>query len=239
VKNFVTLTVISALLATTACGGGKHPSTLSENAIYGPDSKPQATRDVAYDTQIKFDEDAHMLPRRPLTRTEAIMIHQIQLGGLEFAKTHIRGAAGQLVKKTTVAAILQGLGTIAGAAVANIPGLNILSYGKLAAGSGAGGGAFAGYMTIEQARGYANFAWQAAQIAGLKSTGDRRLIEVVAIPILGMSGEPMPVDWNKITPTPRQRCTNKVGASPELMRECLEKTPKVEDDNDRSLPLPM
>ena len=215
----------------SACGGDEHPATISNHPA------SHNTRDIAFDTQIAFDEDAHMLPRVPMTATQAIMLEQIGRAGHEFAKTRIAGKAGSLIKKTAVAAILQGLGTFAGAAFANITGLNALSYGKLAMGSGAGGGAFSGYMTIEQAQSYASAAWQIAQIDGLRRNGDPRLKNIIAVPIIGMNGTPMEVDWSKVSLTNRQECLAKASLPGDIANCDNEKLlPSADDAAKQSMP---
>ncbi|MDB5190376.1 MAG: hypothetical protein JWN49_702 [Parcubacteria group bacterium] len=227
IRKITTTTMVVALLGTTACGGNQHLNTSA-----APNNN---TKDVVLDVQMQFDEDAHALPSRPMTMTESIMSTQVRQHCLQLVNERIKGAPKSMIKKTVVAGILQGIGSLLGAAFAHFTGVNPAQYGKVGLGSGAGGGAFAGYMSIEQARSVANSFCQIRQIDGLRINGDRRLQQIIAIPVVGLEGSPLPVDPNARTLTKRQKCVAKA-KTPEDAAKCATEVEAV--DADYAPPLP-
>lgn len=192
--------------------------------------------DVMLVKQLHFDEDGNPLAVPALTRTEAKMEAGIEKYCWEQVNTRLRGATGQVIKKAAVGGILMGIFTGIGAHFLGLPGDMVPKYGLFGGASGIGSGAFTGSIMVEQARSVAVSYCQIMLTANLRSTGDYRLKDIVAIPVVGLGSVRPRVNWNAIIPTRQQKCLNEAGMDAQRVKECRDEA--IAGSNEPVSPFP-
>lgn len=190
-------TIITALLMASVTFSTSAPAFARTRVLTQTPEEVanSATQDhVMLMKQMHFDGNGRALPAQPLTREEAIMTAQIEQFCTQQAKERIKGKAGSLIKKATLGSIL--LGIFGGIGSLFFPFAKFGQYAGYAGASGFGSGAFTGSITIEQAQSVFTGYCQISQIYNLGRTGDRRLNDIIAAPVVGLKSSRMAVDWN-------------------------------------------
>lgn len=189
-RSFVIALAATSFLATPAYARHHHDAPLTPEQV----AETEFSRDVILDKQVEFDDNGIMLPPAPMTRTEAIMTAQIEQHCEQLARERIKGKAGDLIKKSAlggiISAVFGGLGSLF------FPFAHIGQYAGYAGAAGAGSGAFTSTISVSQARSVVNSYCQIMQINNLRTTGDRRVRMIIAIPAINLKGTRLPVDWN-------------------------------------------
>lgn len=197
----VTLAAISAV-ALAGCGTTSgHYGTNYNDAVLGQTTPEQSavpvSVGVAIDIYTGFDANGHINPDRPLTRTESVMIAEIEMRCADKVQ-EIEGLAREYLKNGTSFSITGAL--FYAASAAGIPGANVAHNAIM------GGGGFAASSVVST-----NLVWQQSKAVYYHSCvtnwvsknanepGDRRLRDIIVNPLL-VGRVPRPSMGSDVTP---------------------------------------
>ncbi len=182
----VTLAIAAMSLAACGSTGNNFRGTDYNGAVSGQITPEQSnvefTVGVAYDIYTGFDENGHINPDRPFTRTESVMIAEIETRCERKVRQAERVAREEFGKGTFFSVV----GAFAYAAIATaIPGADVANNAITGGGAFGASAAVTGETMWDQTRGiyYSTCVsnWVSANKADV---GDRRLGDVLVSPLL-------------------------------------------------------